>query len=74
MITYIRNLFAKEREAKAKRAWLRGFDWAAGLLLRNTSPADIRANLDGWEPLDFDRGAEAACVRFEGYMSLKDKP
>ena len=65
MITYIRNLFIRERELNAKRAWRRGFNWAAGCLLGGVSPEQVRLRLDGRQLVDFDRGAEAACVKFE---------
>lgn len=66
----IRRWFDNERKAKAKRNYLRGYDWAAGMLLRGVSSDDVCKILDGETPIEFDNGALAACSRYDALVRL----
>lgn len=53
----------QRRIRQANAAWLLGYDWAAGQLLRgDATPQEINARTSGIED-PFDRGAQAALTK-----------
>ncbi|RLB94673.1 MAG: hypothetical protein DRH26_00530 [Deltaproteobacteria bacterium] len=53
--------FAKRKEKKKFQTWTKGYDWAAGALLRgDETPVSIEAYTNCCDRDSFDLGAEAA--------------
>lgn len=74
------NWLDKRRAAKAQRDYERGWDWAAGALLKGAAPEVIEWETDGDFRTSFDYGAEAAVsvwrsrdqVRRDGLFRVPD--
>lgn len=57
MIAAIRAFFARRRAADDERDYTRGYDYAAGALLRGTSPRELELESDALQYTNhFDRG------------------
>lgn len=54
---------AARREARARREFERGFNYAAGALLKSADVEELEADIDcSFNPSSFDDGMEAAIV------------
>ena len=71
-MNWFKRLLANERALKAERAYRRGYDWAAGLLLRGYPADSVMDQLDGEQPYEFDRGVTDACNTYKALRQQAD--
>ncbi len=66
---------AARREARARREFERGFNYAAGALLKSTDVDELEADIDcSFNPSSFDDGMEAAIVAWSQHFPGADEP
>jgi hypothetical protein len=73
MIAFILKFFKDRKQAENQRNYQTGYDWAAGKLLRDKTPADVQSWIDISVDMDsytmFDKGAEQAIIDFENILN-----
>ena len=74
IINWVQDRRRRRHEAGSQRAYVRGYDWAAGLLLRGEAePITVQAYTEpGLRYSDFDRGADAAVDRLVALNIVED--
>ena len=74
MITHILTFIEERKAAAEKRNFERGYDWAAGMLLRGATEEEIQTLIECSEVFDsyngFDEGAEQAIKDFDKRLKL----
>ena len=64
---------ARKRKRKERIAWLAGYDWATGALLRKEeTPLSLDAYTCGYPRTHFDHGVDAACAYLIKLGVIKD--
>lgn len=61
----IHDWFARQRSIREDRARARGFDWAAGQLLRGAPVAELEAQIAFVDFTSFDQGIVDAIARWD---------
>ena len=70
MLRWLGDLLRARREAAARREYKRGFEYAAGALLRGVAVDDLDAEVDfDFGPSAFDAGMEAAIADWGQHMT-----
>ena len=74
MLRWLGDLLRARREAAARREYKRGFEYAAGALLKSVDVDDLDADLDfGFGPSAFDEGMQAAIVAWRQRTPTADE-
>ena len=67
--------FADREQAKRDRRFQRGYDWAAGALLRGTPTCEIAMQIDNpFDSDEFEKGGRRALLDFAKITARKAKP
>lgn len=68
---WLKDWLIAKREAAGRAAFMRGWDWASGELLRGTDPEHLEAQLDfTFDSNPFDYGAQAAISQWHARETL----
>lgn len=72
MLRWLSDLITARREAAARRNFERGFEYAAGALLKSVDVGELEAECDfGFGPSAFDEGMDAAIVAWGQHFEPK---
>lgn len=73
LVAWLISAVEARKAARAKREFERGFDYAAGALLKSIDVDDLEAECDGaFGPSAFDDGMEAAIVAWGQHFSPQE--
>ena len=75
MLRWLGDVLRARREVAARREFERGFNYAAGALLKSVDVDELDAERDCmFDPSAFDDGMEAAIVAWHQHFQTADHP